>query len=116
MSEPLTSQHCVPCEIGGTPLTPDEIQTELRTLDTSDWQVIENKKLIKTFTCPNFKEALAFINRIGEAAEYQGHHPDLRLHDYKQVTVGWWTHKIGGLHHNDFIMAARTDQAFTLPK
>lgn len=112
MTEPLTSQHCVPCEIGGTPLSPTEIQAEIKSLASPEWQVVENKKIMKTFTCQNFVEALAFMKRIGDAAEYQGHHPDLKLHDYKLVTVEWWTHKIGGLHHNDFIMAAKTDQAF----
>lgn len=112
MSEPLTTQHCVPCQIGGTPLTPAEIKEEVKALGSPEWKVLDHKKLAKTFTCKNFVEALAFMNRIGEAAEYQGHHPNLHLHDFKKVRVVWWTHKIDGLHHNDFIMAAKTDKAF----
>ena len=66
-------------------------------------------QLRREFTFRNFKEALAFTNRLGELAEAEFHHPAI-LTEWGKVTVSWWTHKIGGLHRNDFIMAARTDQ------
>jgi len=63
------------------------------------------------FTIPNFVEALNFTNKVGALAESEGHHPAL-LTEWGKVTVTWWTHKIGGLHRNDFIMAAKTDQLY----
>jgi 4a-hydroxytetrahydrobiopterin dehydratase len=64
--------------------------------------------LVRTFRFPNFREALAFTDRVGALAEAEGHHPAL-LTEWGTVTVFWWTHKIHGLHRNDFIMAAKTD-------
>jgi len=64
------------------------------------------------FSFKNFVEALAFTNSVGALAEEQGHHPDL-LTEWGRVTVTWWSHKIKGLHRNDFIVAARTDQIYT---
>ena len=66
------------------------------------------KRLERVFTFPDFAGALAFTNRVGAIAEAAGHHPAL-LTEWGRVTVGWWTHAIGGLHRNDFIMAARTE-------
>ena len=77
-----------------------------------EWQVVERegiKRLERVFRFPNFAQALAFTNRVGEQAEEEGHHPAL-LTEWGKVTVTWWTHKIGGLHRNDFIMAAKTDE------
>ena len=65
-------------------------------------------RLVRTFTLPNFRAALAFTQRVGELAEEEGHHPAI-LTEWGKVTVSWWTHKIKGLHKNDFIMAAKTD-------
>ncbi len=65
-------------------------------------------RLERTFRFPDFAAALAFTDRVGALAEEQGHHPAL-LTEWGRVTVSWWTHKIGGLHRNDFVMAARTD-------
>jgi 4a-hydroxytetrahydrobiopterin dehydratase len=79
-----------------------------------EWQVIQRegiKRLQRVFGFRNFAQALAFTNRVGEQAEKEGHHPAL-LTEWGKVTVTWWTHKIGGLHQNDFIMAARTDELF----
>jgi 4a-hydroxytetrahydrobiopterin dehydratase len=69
------------------------------------------KRLERTFRFDNFAQALAFTDRVGEQAEEEGHHPAL-LTEWGKVTVTWWTHKIKGLHQNDFIMAARTDGLF----
>ena len=77
-----------------------------------DWELVESdgiKRLRRVFSFRDFAEALAFTNAVGEIAEAEGHHPAL-LTEWGRVTVTWWTHKIKGLHRNDFIMAAKTDQ------
>jgi 4a-hydroxytetrahydrobiopterin dehydratase len=66
------------------------------------------KRLERSFLFDDFAQALAFTNKVGQIAEEEGHHPDI-LTEWGRVTVSWWTHKIGGLHKNDFIMAAKTD-------
>src|SRR6476660_5405463 len=71
--------------------------------------VIEEHHLAKTFTFPDFREALKFVNRVGELAEEQGHHPDLFI-AWGRVEITTWTHKINGLTENDFILAAKIDQ------
>ena len=79
-----------------------------------EWSVFEvdgTKRLERTFLFKNFKEALDFTNRVGELAEKEDHHPAL-LTEWGKVTVTWWTHSLGGLHRNDFIMAARTDENY----
>lgn len=79
-----------------------------------DWQLdrsLPEPQLVRSFKFKNFREALNFTNRIGELAERFDHHPSILL-EWGKVSVRWWTHKIGGLHINDFILAARTDQAF----
>ena len=70
--------------------------------------------LERVFQFPDFAQALAFTNRVGALAEEEGHHPAL-LTEWGKVTVAWWTHAIGGLHRNDFIMAAKTDQIYGQP-
>jgi 4a-hydroxytetrahydrobiopterin dehydratase len=90
-------------------VTPEEAAT-LRPL-ISEWreEVVDGvPRLVRIFRFPNFREALAFTVRVGELAEEEGHHPAL-LTEWGRVTVSWWTHKIRGLHRNDFIMAAKTD-------
>jgi len=79
-----------------------------------DWQVVAPDgiaRLQRTFTFADFARALEFTNRVGRLAEEEGHHPAL-LTEWGKVTVSWWTHKIRGLHRNDFIMAAKTDQLY----
>jgi 4a-hydroxytetrahydrobiopterin dehydratase len=79
-----------------------------------DWRVVERdgvKRLERTFPFKNFAQALAFTNAVGAAAEEEGHHPAI-LTEWGRVTVTWWTHKIRGLHRNDFIMAAKTDRLY----
>ena len=79
-----------------------------------DWQIVEvdNVKMLeRVFKFKNFSEALRFTNKVGEIAEAEGHHPSI-ITDWGRVTVKWWTHKIRGLHRNDFIMAAKTDQLY----
>ena len=111
MSE-LTEMKCTACR-GGEPTLPDEEIAELAP-QVPEWQVVERdgvKRLERTFGFRNFAEALAFTDKVGELAEEEGHHPAL-LTEWGKVTVTWWTHKIGGLHQNDFIMAAKTDELY----
>lgn len=80
-----------------------------------EWYVVERdgiKRLERIYTFPTFVDALAFTNKVGQLAEEEGHHPAL-LTEWGKVTVTWWTHKIKGLHRNDFIMAAKTDRLYT---
>ena len=108
MAEALTSKHCVPCEGGVPALTADEIAPLLTQL--AGWTVDGVKKLTRTYTFPDFVQALAFVNRAGAVAEEEGHHPDLFL-TWGKVGVELTTHAIGGLSENDFILAAKLDQA-----
>lgn len=105
----LAESSCEACRVGAPLLTDDELASLQG--DIPDWQVIEVegvKQLKREFTFKNFLEALEFTNLAGEIAEKEGHHPAL-LVEWGKVTVRWWTHKIGGLHKNDVIMAAKTD-------
>jgi 4a-hydroxytetrahydrobiopterin dehydratase len=96
----LSAERCVACRRDSPRATAAEI-TELKQ-EVPDWQLLERDGI------PSFAEALAFTNRVGALAEEEGHHPAL-LTEWGRVTVTWWTHKIRGLHRNDFIMAAKTD-------
>ena len=95
----------------GAPTVSDEEVTELRP-QIPDWEIVERdgiKRLERVLPFPDFAQALAFTNLVGALAEAEGHHPAL-LTEWGKVTITWWTHKIRGLHRNDFIMAARTDR------
>lgn len=106
----LSNFRCVPCR-GGEPVLTDEEIAELKP-QVPEWVVNEVdgiRQLERVFKFKNFVQALEFTNRVGALAEAEGHHPAL-LTEWGRVTVTWWTHKIKGLHRNDFIMAAKTDQ------
>lgn len=106
----LTDQKCVPCEGGVDPISQEEA-AKLKP-QVPEWAVIQvdgEDRLQRMFTFSDFQAALDFTNRVGAVAEEQGHHPAL-LTEWGKVTVTWWTHAIGGLHENDFIMAAKTDK------
>ena len=107
--EPLTRSQCVPCRGGVPPLTAAEIQ-ELAP-QVPRWRVVEGEgipRLEREFEFPDFKSAMAFAVRVGELAEAEGHHPDLHV-GWGKVRVETWTHKIRGLHRNDFVLAAKID-------
>jgi 4a-hydroxytetrahydrobiopterin dehydratase len=106
MSE-LASRQCVPCRGGVPPLTADEIRPLLSQLN--GWQVVNEHHLRKEIKFGNFREALAFVNRVGDLAEEQGHHPDICF-GWGKVEVTIWTHKINGLTESDFILAAKIDE------
>jgi 4a-hydroxytetrahydrobiopterin dehydratase len=108
----LAVGHCVACRGGEPTLTEAEI-AELHP-QIPEWEVVAQDSILRLqriFKLKNFVAALEFTNRIGAIAEEQGHHP-LIVTEWGRVTVQWWTHKIGGLHRNDFIMAAKTDELF----
>ena len=108
MSE-LATKQCVPCRGGVPPLKGVELEGLQGQLP--GWNVIEEHHLQKTFRFPDFRQPLAFVNRVGDLAEEQGHHPDLCF-GWGKVDVTIWTHKIDGLTESDFILAAKID---TLP-
>jgi 4a-hydroxytetrahydrobiopterin dehydratase len=108
----LTQMHCVACRRDAPTVTPDEID-ELRP-QVAEWELVELDgipRLRRAFEFGDFAQALAFTNTVGALAEEEGHHPAL-LTEWGRTTVTWWTHKIKGLHRNDFIMAAKTDELF----
>ncbi len=106
----LSQQQCEACSTDAPRVTEDEI--EQYKSGVPEWKIVERDgimKLERTFTFKNFVQALDFTQRVGELAEQAGHHPAI-LTEYGKATVTWWTHKIKGLHKNDFILAARTDE------
>jgi 4a-hydroxytetrahydrobiopterin dehydratase len=103
----LTQGHCVPCEGGVDPLKPSEYQQYLDAL--SGWAALNEKSITKDFKFKNFKAALEFINKVGEIAEREGHHPDIYLHNWNKVRLTLSTHAIHGLSMNDFILAAKVE-------
>ena len=109
MTGSLAEEKCVACRADAPKATAAEIAEWSQQIPA--WKVVQGDgepRLVRTFTFPDFAQALAFTNRVGAIAESEGHHPAL-LTEWGKVTVSWWTHKIHGLHRNDFVMAARTD-------
>jgi 4a-hydroxytetrahydrobiopterin dehydratase len=101
----LKDKKCTPCKGGVPPLKGAEIVSLLRELG-SGWQVVDEHHLEKEFQFKNFQQALAFVNRVGEIAEAEGHHPDITL-SWGKVRIVLYTHKIDGLTESDFILAAK---------
>jgi 4a-hydroxytetrahydrobiopterin dehydratase len=110
--ESLTQMKCVACRKGEPTVTDAEIE-EFHP-QVSDWEIVEIdgvKRLERVFPADDFVQALEFTNKVGELAEEESHHPAL-LTEWGRTTVTWWTHKIRGLHRNDFVMAAKTDELY----
>ena len=108
----LCDSQCVPCSKGAEPM--DEIEIKKYLEKISDWNLVDYcgvRCLSRTFKFKDFRAALEFTNQVGRIAEEQQHHP-LLMTEWGKVTVNWWTHKIGGLHLNDFIMAGKTSALF----
>lgn len=110
MSSTLAAKQCEPCRGGVPPMEAEKAREMLSELE-SGWRVVENHHLSREYTFPNFRKALDFVNRVGEIAEQQGHHPDVYL-TYGKVRIDIWTHKIDGLTESDFILAAKADEAY----
>ena len=106
MSE-LAAKTCVPCRGGVPPLKGKELASLHQ--QVPQWKVIDEHHVTRSFTFPDFRKALDFVNQVGAIAEKQGHHPDLHL-AWGKVGVEVWTHKIDGLTESDFILAAKIDQ------
>ncbi len=108
----LNSMKCEACRVGAPRVTEEEAKELLGQIP--NWSLVRRDsidQLERTFEFTDFAKALQFTNSVGEAAELDGHHPAI-LTEWGSVTVTWWTHKIRGLHQNDFIMAAKTDRNF----
>jgi len=105
----LSKKTCTACRAGAPLATEEEIKSFLPQIPEWNIEEVEGiKHLKRVYVFANFLEALAFTNKVGALAEAESHHPAL-LTEWGRVTVSWWTHKIKGLHVNDFILAAKTD-------
>jgi len=107
MTNKLAVQKCTPCEEGTQPLTPEQTRDYMKEIG-SRWTVVDNHHIEKEYELKDFKEALAFVNRVGAVAEQEGHHPAIWF-TWGKVKITIWTHKVDGLTENDFILAAKAD-------
>jgi 4a-hydroxytetrahydrobiopterin dehydratase len=108
----LSSLKCTACRRGEPPASEDEIREYLKQL--GEWELLAGKsppRIARTFRFAAFADALLFTTQVGSLAESEGHHPEMVI-AWGRVTVSWWTHAIGGLHRNDFVMAAKTDELY----
>jgi 4a-hydroxytetrahydrobiopterin dehydratase len=108
----LNQQSCEACRADAPEISDQELKSLMPQIP--DWGVVVVDgvmQLRRKFDFSNFERAMAFSNRVGDIAEAEGHHPAI-LTEWGRVTVSWWSHKIGGLHRNDLIMAARTDEVY----
>jgi 4a-hydroxytetrahydrobiopterin dehydratase len=108
----LIQEKCEACRVDAPKVSDEELAKLIRAIP--DWNIEVREgimQLEKSFTFKNFTDALAFTNQVGELAESEGHHPAI-VTEWGKTTVTWWSHKIKGLHRNDFIMSAKTDQLF----
>lgn len=103
----LAKKRCIPCEVGTEPLSREDAKVLLQ--QTQDWKLSDDaKKIERKFKFKDFNEALAFVNKVGDVAEAEGHHPDISL-SWGKVGIELSTHAIKGLSENDFILAAKID-------
>jgi 4a-hydroxytetrahydrobiopterin dehydratase len=106
----LADMKCSPCHEGGQPLEAKKLQLLLHRID-DNWRLVEGKRLERSYPFDDFASGLEFVNRLGQLAEQEGHHPDLHL-SWGKVVIETWTHKVGGLTENDFILAAKADRQY----
>ena len=105
----LTQKKCLPCEGGVAPYTAEQAKAQLEQI--AGWYLsADGQRIRKDWTVKNFMAGIDFFNRVAGVAEEDGHHPDLHIAGYRNVSVELWTHAIGGLSENDFILAAKIDQ------
>jgi 4a-hydroxytetrahydrobiopterin dehydratase len=108
-SDPLATKKCVPCEGGVPKLSPAEAERLLA--QTPAWQIVAGgERIRREWTAKHFRAALEFVNEVGRVAEEEQHHPDIHVTGYRQVAIEIYTHAIGGLSENDFILAAKIDR------
>ena len=104
----LAEKKCLPCEGGVAKFTPDEAAEQLKQLN--GWELTgDSQRIRKSWVVTNFMAAIRFFEEVAKVSESEGHHPDLHLEQYRNVTIELWTHAIGGLSENDFICAAKID-------
>jgi len=107
----LDQQSCIPCKGGIPPLNLEKSEKYL--LEVPKWKLIdENSKICRNYAFDNFLDALAYVNKVGELCETEGHHADITF-GWGYCSIVFYSHKIGGLHENDFIMAAKSDKLYT---
>lgn len=105
----LRQKRCVSCESGVPALSPEQVRNLLGTIPA--WQLVgDGKRIRREWRVRDFLEGMAFFERIAQIAQAEDHHPDLHLVGYRNVTVEIWTHAVGGLTENDFILAAKIDE------
>src|SRR5690348_659589 len=104
----LKNKHCVPCEEGGDPMS-EQREDEL-IKEVPEWTLVREgtHKITRLFKFKNFIESMAFVNRVAKVAEEEGHHPDIKI-VWNKVQLDFFTHAVGGLHENDFVMASKVD-------
>lgn len=104
----LSAKKCVPCEGGVEPFTPEQISDYLEE-QGKDWFLDDYKKISRDFRFKDYRQTIDFVNKVAEIAEAENHHPVLHVF-YGKVVVELWTHSIGGLSENDFILAAKINK------
>lgn len=108
-TDELREKKCQPCEGGVEPCTLSQAEAQLERLE--DWRLTrDGQRIRRDWTVKNFMAGMEFFRRVAEVAESEGHHPDLHLEGYRRVWIEIWTHAIGGLSENDFILAAKIDR------
>ena len=107
--EELVAKKCLPCEGGVDPIRPEEAGPYLAAVE--GWSLThDGQRIRRGWQMKNFMAAIGFFNAVAQLAEDEGHHPDLHLEGYRNVAIEIWTHAIGGLSENDFVLAAKIDQ------
>ncbi|HEX2921449.1 MAG TPA: 4a-hydroxytetrahydrobiopterin dehydratase [Bacteroidales bacterium] len=104
----LAEKKCIPCE-GNVPALGENEINEFRSQISADWKIVDNRKIKREFSFVNYKHTIDFVNRVAGIAEEEGHHPDMYVF-FGRVEIELWTHSIGGLTENDFILAAKIDE------
>ena len=108
-AEELVAKKCKPCEGGVDPCSVADAENQLKKL--AGWYLThDGQRIRKDWTVKHFMAGMDFFNKVAEAAEEDGHHPDLHIEGYRNVSIELWTHAIGGLSENDFILAAKIDR------
>lgn len=110
MNQKLTEKKCHVCEVGGAALAQPDISILLKELG-GGWEARDEKIIVKAFLFPDFKRTIAFINKVADLAEKEGHHPDMRV-SWGKAVIELSTHAVKGLSENDFILAAKIDKIF----
>ena len=105
----LRAKRCVPCEGGVPRYSLEEAQSQI--VNHADWQLVQDgQRIRREWIASNFMAAMQFFDAVAALAEDENHHPDLHLEGYRNVSIEIWTHAIGGLSENDFILAAKIDE------